>query len=116
MLSDGISFLLSNLEVDAVVKALPHEVALDEAAAGQPIFVYVDAVQTAVSLVMNPPLIFVPVTCTRRDQDDVARSYPEGRFRCVLVPGHGSPSTRYATLSYPATMLCCRTTSVPLFT
>lgn len=51
-----------------MVKAPPDEEALDLAAAGQTVFVQIDSEQTAVSLVVNPLLILVQITCTGRSQ------------------------------------------------
>ena len=54
------------LEVDAVVEALPDEEAPDVTAAGQPVVVHIDAKQAAMSLVLDPVLILVGITCTGR--------------------------------------------------
>lgn len=54
----------SYLGVDGVVEAPPHIEALDEGAAWHSISVQIHSKQTAVSLVADPFLIVVYVTCT----------------------------------------------------
>lgn len=56
--------MTSDLEVDGEVEGLPDEEALDEAAAGKTVFVHVDAVQTAVCLVLSPGLVLVWKLCS----------------------------------------------------
>lgn len=76
----------SNLEVDAIVKAPPDEEALDEAAAGQTVFVQINSVQTAVSLVMNPLLVFVHITCTGgRENVNVSVDFSTASFPLSLT-------------------------------
>lgn len=55
-----------DLEVDAVVKAPPDKETLDVGATRQTVIVQIDPEQTAVSLVMNPSLIIIYITCTSR--------------------------------------------------
>lgn len=100
----------SNLEVDAIVKGPPDEEALDEAAAGQPVFVHVNPVQAAVSLVVDPPLVLVQVTCRTVMMMSHMHLFHHWKRKCfmmyggsdlkpAMLPGQGSPSMRYATLS-----------------
>jgi len=70
----------SHLEVDAVVEAPPDEEALDEAAAGQAVFVQVDPEQTAVGLVLHPLLIVVRGTCRNDGGGDKNKSLEGDRF------------------------------------
>lgn len=71
---------LWDLEVDAVVKALPDEEAPDVAAARQPIFVHVDPEQAAVSFVVDPLLVPIAVTCA----DKTCRLNTESPSYCIF--------------------------------
>lgn len=53
-----------NLEVDAMVKALPDEKTSDLAAARQSILVHINSKQSTVSLIAHPILILIGKTFT----------------------------------------------------